>query len=676
MIVRFGPYELDRKSGELRKHGIRVRLQGKPFQVLEALLEHPGEVLSREELQRLLWSADTAVDFENGLNIAIKRLRTALADSADTPLYVETVARSGYRFIAPVERPAAPAVEVKPPVPPAPRVSRMRPAALVALLAAGAIGTWALRVFESAEKPRFRQVTFRRGQVWNARFAPDGQSILYAAQWDGGPREIYHTSGVSPESRPLGHGEASLAAVSARGDVALSIFDGTMPTSGATLFTVPMNGGAPVMLERSVMSADWAADGKSMALVRLAAGESRLEYPVGKVLFQTAGWLSNIRLSPDGSRIAFILHPRRHDDAGVVRILTAAGADLATSSQWTSASGLAWERGGGAVWVTATADEAPRSLWRVALDGRASPIISAPGTLTLHDVSPSGRALVARSSQRLEMAVRWKGDTADRPVSWLDWSRVADVHSATRRILFDESGEATGGRSLAYVYSGDTGQALQLGEGLAEALTLDGRRALLVSSKDRSRLFLVPVTGGKQEPLPATGLEYQWVRFLPAGDRVLAQASKPGEGLRLYTHRLDGSDAVAVSGPMVTRHAAISPDGKQVAVAGSDGVLTLYPTGGGTGRTVATPEPLGPLRWRRDGKLLVQHLGRYSEVPARVSVLDLATGKLERWREFGPADRVGVNNVTRIVVADDEESCAFNYRRVLSDLFAVDGLKR
>jgi TolB-like protein/DNA-binding winged helix-turn-helix (wHTH) protein/Flp pilus assembly protein TadD len=101
--LRFGVFELDLRAGELRKHGLRVRLQEQPFQVLVMLLEHPGEVVTREELQKKLWSADTFVDFDHGLNKAINKIREALSDSAESPRFVETVARRGYRFLAQVE---------------------------------------------------------------------------------------------------------------------------------------------------------------------------------------------------------------------------------------------------------------------------------------------------------------------------------------------------------------------------------------------------------------------------------------------------------------------------------------------------------------------------------------------------------------------------------------------
>src|SRR5262250_2997232 len=101
--IRFSPFDVDLRSGELWKHGVRLKLQDQPFQVLAHLLERPGDLVTREELRQKLWPADTFVDFDTGLNNAVKKLRDALADSAEEPRYVETLPRRGYRFIAQVE---------------------------------------------------------------------------------------------------------------------------------------------------------------------------------------------------------------------------------------------------------------------------------------------------------------------------------------------------------------------------------------------------------------------------------------------------------------------------------------------------------------------------------------------------------------------------------------------
>jgi len=103
-VIRFGIFEVDLSAGELRKSGVRIRLQEQPFQVLSLLIQNPGKVVTREELRQQLWPADTFVDFDHSLNTAINKVREALGDSAATPRYVETIARRGYRFLIPVQR--------------------------------------------------------------------------------------------------------------------------------------------------------------------------------------------------------------------------------------------------------------------------------------------------------------------------------------------------------------------------------------------------------------------------------------------------------------------------------------------------------------------------------------------------------------------------------------------
>src|SRR5215471_7567298 len=123
--VRFGPFEADLRAGLLRKHGIRIKLQEQPFQILTLLLEHSGEVVTREEIQKKLWGDGTYVDYERGLNKAVNRLREVLSDSAETPQYIETLPKRGYRFLAPVEKvPVAVTPPATAPTPPRKRSFR------------------------------------------------------------------------------------------------------------------------------------------------------------------------------------------------------------------------------------------------------------------------------------------------------------------------------------------------------------------------------------------------------------------------------------------------------------------------------------------------------------------------------------------------------------------------
>src|SRR5215469_4463473 len=135
-VIRFGVFELDLRSRELHKQGMRVRLHGQPVEILAMLLEQPGQTITREELQKRLWPADTFVDFEQGLNNAMKRLRAALDDDAETPRFIETLPRRGYRLIATLER-------NRPPAWPARKSIRWMTVTLASILVVGlAVGGW------------------------------------------------------------------------------------------------------------------------------------------------------------------------------------------------------------------------------------------------------------------------------------------------------------------------------------------------------------------------------------------------------------------------------------------------------------------------------------------------------------------------------------------------------
>ena len=680
-VVRFGVFEADCRTGELRKQGLKIRVQGRSFQLLQALLERPGELVTREELRQLLWAADVFVDFESGLNTAANRLRIALGDSADSPRYVETLARGGYRFIAPVEviGNSVEAVEntetheARAPVQPVARQPSRRWwwTAGAAALAVTAIAS-AFTSRRSVAVPfRFRQMTFRQGQVWGARFAPDGQSVLYTANWDNGRRELFLTNGYSPESRSLGIDDARLVSVSRSGELALMSFDGSMPITGGTLARVAMNGGSPMTIDRHIMSADWAPDGNRMAIVRAIDGNNVLEFPAGQVIHQTSGSISSVRISPSGDRIAFIEHPVRHDNRGTINVI-ASGRVQTLGEEWPNAGGLAWNPQTHEIWFTASRDGSPKSLWAASLSGIVRPIAQIAGTMTLRDVAPDGRALATRDTELLEMAALVGDNAEPRNLSWLDWSRVADVSADGQLILFDESGVAAGAQYQVYVRHLDTDRTTRLGQGRAMALSPDGRLALILGVEERARFRLVALDGGSAHELPATGLDYQWARFFPDGAHLLALASEPAKPLRLYVQELDGKP-IPITPPMAVRNVAIAPDGKRVAVLTPKGKLMVYPTApGGTTLEIRTSSSLAPLLWMDDDDLYAQQMGSFTQIPTVITRLRLSDGHVEPWREIKPADPLGVNAITKVMLSQDARTLIFNYRRVMSELFVME----
>jgi len=672
-VIRFGVFELDAGTGELRKHGLRLRLTGKPLQLLQALLERPGEIVSREELRRRLWPSDVYVDLDSGLNTAANRLRLTLGDSAENPRYIETLARTGYRFITPVEI-TEPQATAQPR-----RIDRSfrRRTVVIAAASIAAVLVAAFVVLRRTSPPdfRFRQVTFRHGQIWGARFAPDGQSILYTASWDNDPRQLFQTNAFSPESRPLGLTEFRLVSVSRSGELALLSFDGTLPIAGGTLARVPMNGGAPLAVERNVMSADWGPDGHRLAIVRAVEGTNQLEFPVGTLVTKTAGWIGSVRVSPRADAIAFVEHPVRNDNRGFVKVADASRTVRTLSGEWTNVGGIAWHPSG-ELWFTAARDGAPKSLWAATLSGKVRPVLQTAGTISLRDISPTGHLLASRDTALLEMAAVSR-DQPPRNLSWLDWSRVADVSADGELVLFDESGLAAGAEYIVYVRRRSDGSTTRVGEGNAMALSPDRKSVLVVGTRDRTQLFLLPLGDGKRVQLPRSGLEYQWVRYFPDGRRLLALASEVGRPLRVYVQPLDGGKPFPITPPTVSRNVAISPGGTHVAVLTANGKLNIYPTAeGGTGRIVATSETLAPLLWPEEEVLYVQHLAAYTQIPTRLSRLNLRTGTLDRWQELEPADTLGVNAITKVMVSQDTSTVVFNYRRVLSELFVVEPTSR
>ena len=715
-IARFGVFELHVASGELRKQGVRVRLQGKPQQVLLALLERPGEVVTRQELQRRLWSDDVFVDFEAGLNTAANRLRLTLGDSATSPHFIETLARTGYRFIGAVEWIDAPSrARVVPdartmPAPLDPKsdhsatqldesfgsnagavlhptgataalvasalVARQRRRHLgVMVAAAAALGAtvfalalaFPLRVADAAAI-EFRPITFGRGMVWGARFSPDGHDVLYSANWDDGPRQMYAVNPSDPQARVVGFGDHRLVAVASTGEFALLGADGFLPVAGGTLLRARLSDPQPTTVARNVMAADWLADGSTLAVARAVDGTNVLEFPTGTPRHSTSGWIGGIRVAPDGRRLAFVEHPVRNDNVGHVRLLDATGPPRTLSEGWANVGGLAWHPTTGEIWFSASRDGSPKALWAVTDTGALRPIAKPAGGLTLRDIAADGRLLASSETTRLEMAAV-SGESPQKNVTLFDWSRVADISPDGQTVLFDETGAAGGADYLIYTHNLSNGTATRVGEGRAMALSTDGQFVLALGSTERTRLRLLPISGGTSRELPATGLEYQWARYFPDGQSILALANVPGAPLRIFVQPL-GAPPYALTPPTMVRNVAIAPDGTRVALLQGDNTLAIYPVApGSTPRLVANGHNLAPLLWTADDWLYVQRLGAYTQLPTELLRIHLPTNRVEPWRTIGPEDIVGVNALTKVMVSANERTVVFNYRRSLSELF-------
>jgi WD40 repeat protein len=262
------------------------------------------------------------------------------------------------------------------------RTSFILGAALLVLVAVAIASFMIGKRASTTSVPTFRELSFRRGALLTARFAPDPRSAIYSAAWEGGPETVFISSPNSTESRVLDLSGTEVMAVSPEGQMAvLRRFrvSNNHFTHVGTLAQLSIGADAPRDLLDNVEAADWNPDGNTLAVVHVVNRQSRLEYPIGKALYETAGWISNVRFSPKGDRLAFVDHNLLGDDGGRISVVDLTGKKSDLTERWSSAFGLAWSPSGDEVWFTATATGFSRSLRGVSLSGKLRELLSAPG---------------------------------------------------------------------------------------------------------------------------------------------------------------------------------------------------------------------------------------------------------------------------------------------------------
>ncbi|HEY6137758.1 MAG TPA: winged helix-turn-helix domain-containing protein [Thermoanaerobaculia bacterium] len=648
----FGPFRVDVEQSTLLQDGRPIPLTPKAFDTLVLLVENAGRLLEKEAMMERLWPGTFVEEANLANNISL--LRKALGDSGNL---IQTVPRRGYRFIGEIRGAGAP-------IPPT-RDRRERLSSML-VIAALLIVVSFLLLRRHRDPPAFRQITFRRGIHWGARFQPDGATIIYSAVHEGRPSELFVARADQRESRPLGIA-GDLLSISSHGDLAIltkSSLRGFLPVG--TLARVPITGGAPRELATNVQEADWSPDGGALAVIRWDGLAVLIEYPMGHAIYRAAApvWINRVRIAPDGEHVAFLLHEsERFDDRGRAVVVDRNGKIVRSSRVFATANGLAWR--GEHLWISAAPDDLNAALYDVDRRGHDRPLVRSAGRLDLFDVSQSGRALVANEEFFTGIVAVPPGETRERDLSWLDGSWIRDISLDGKTLLFDEEGSGGGATAHVYIRPIDGAPAVDLGEGHAVALSPDGRTVLARQRfTNPPRLILYSTGAGEPRPLLTGSVEpSERAAWLPDGKRIVFVGHEGARPPRTYLFAAGRVSAITPEG--VTGIVG-TPDGAAVVARPRGGAWALYPIGG-------APRPL-PFLTADDWPLRFGANGLFVENGSDIVRVDLDGGARTIVHHLG-APPPGNVYATEPVVSADGGAYAYTYNTVSTELFVVEGLR-
>ncbi|HWZ85931.1 MAG TPA: protein kinase [Thermoanaerobaculia bacterium] len=547
----------------------------------------------------------------------------------------------------------------------------------LAIAAAAAAGYWLHARRGPPLPPSFQQLTFRRGTVWSARFGADEKSVVYSAAWEGLPEAVFIGSSSTPEARPFGLERADVLAVSRTGEIAVCLnaaFTGAFTRKGTLARVSAAGGGAPREILENVEGADWTPDGKDLVVVRNLSGKYRIEFPIGKVLYETAGWLDSVRFSPRGDRVAFLEHPANGDDGGIPSMIDLTGRKTSLTPLYASTRGLAWSPDGSEVWYTAAEVGGNRSLFGVKPSGRPRLLARVTGSLTLADAAADGRVLMMHDTARIGTFAFGPGETRERNLTWFDWSLMADLSDDGRTMLFNEAGEGGGEGYSTFLRQTDGSPALRVGEGSSQSLSPDGKwvLAILHPTTDR-QLTLYPTGAGQPRALSFPSLQVLSAVWMTDSRHLLVTAQEGAKARRVYLVDSERGDPKpvtpegfgATSHPLDATHFLGRNQARELFILSTEGGEPVPVPGVAAVDTVVG---IGA----KPGTLYVR---RGQAVPARVVLLEFASGREEKWKDIAPADPTGFVAFYGLRVTPDGRSYAYSAATILSDLYLVRGVK-
>jgi Tol biopolymer transport system component len=526
-------------------------------------------------------------------------------------------------------------------------------------------------------QPEFHRLTFREGHVTAARFAPDKQNIVYAANWDMQESQIFIGAPGNPESRPLDIKGARLLSVSSKGDLAL--LQGPFTPDGlGTLARASISGGPPRALLENVRFADWSPDGSEMAVVRRVGEKLRLEYPIGKVLFESQWILADARVSPDGQRVATAtfggggssISIGAVDRSGKVEIF----GIVSNQAAELSFDHLSWSPDGSEIWFRSFDPSTRNTIFAVNRKGERRVVGRFPGRIQLNDVGADGRMLLSIGTGRLGVRGVAPGETVERDLSCLESSELRGITPDGRMILVNITGESGGPKGSIYWRMTDGAPPVRLNDGAAFGISPDGKWVSGYSSRaTKDRHYVLMPTGAGEEFTPEMpqmpkkiGIVLGWL----AGDgNYLAGGPSANGKWQLFSwSRATGAVRPASEEGMEDAIPFVAPDGKQVLMPhAARGWLVCNAETAACNAIPGLSKHDQVVGWRADNRAVYVTMHHDENRSLMVSLVDVATGKRAEWKAIHPSNPV--DWVGNLAITPDGRAYAYNYSYGRSDLY-------
>jgi serine/threonine protein kinase/Tol biopolymer transport system component len=529
------------------------------------------------------------------------------------------------------------------------------------------LGAFYVQRFFRPEPLSFQRLTFRRGDISSAKFAPGG-SVVYSAEWDGAPSTLFSTQPGNRESRELGLPTGKILSISQRGEMAILIGDGEV----GTLARVPFAGGAPREVLENVSGADWGPDGETLAVMRAVSGRYNLEYPIGTVLYEMKKLQpQGPRVSIDGKLVAFFDYDAEVGDYALCVVGANRSRQILTRG-WRGVGSLSWSPNGREIWFSGLQPSGEPALFAVDLSGKQRLVSQLAGWIVMEDVARDGRVLLSTANSRMSILYLPPDGSAQRDLAWMDVSALYELSSDAQSIVFVELSELEGRNYAIYLRKTDGSPAVRLGYGIRPSLSPDGKWIVCIHREpETSRLMLIPTGAGESRILNVEGMHYDTVEWFPDSKRILFTGNETGHAVRTWAYDPDGDKARPLTKEGV-RGTRVSPDGLSFTVA--DGHrLSLSAVGSEESRAIfdlAGGERV--VRWSADGRYLF--LQQPESDTIKVTRLEVATGRKVPWRVLKVPESGGVFYGS-LALSADGRACAASYQRDLVNLYLVKGLQ-